>query len=101
MSQEVFVLNHRTQTCNIDINTDQNYNISVDSDFITYSTTSTGIAFTVDANLSSDIRQGVITISSNIKTVSIQITQNAYDLFIDDRINVSYGSNTLLSIEAE
>ena len=101
VSQETFVLNHRTQTCNIDINTDQNYNISVDSDFITYSTTSTGIAFTVDANLSADIRQGVITISSDIKTVSIQITQNAYDLFIDDRINVSYGSNTLLSIEAE
>lgn len=101
VSQEVFVLNHRTQTCNIDIDTDQTYNISVDFDFITYSTTSTGIAFTVNTNLSSNIRQGVITISSDIKTVSIQITQNAYDLLIDDSINVQYGSSTLLSIEAE
>lgn len=80
------VVNHRSQTKTISINSDQNWIINTDSDWIRLSE-SEGSGFktvniTLDSNLNTNPRQGVIQIKSDTKSANVLIEQSAYDIII-------------------
>ena len=100
------VVNHRSQTKTISINSDQNWIINTDSDWIHLSESegsgSKTVNITLDPNLNTNTRQGVIQIKSDTKSANVSIEQSAYDIIITtDSLIVEKNQTKSISITSE
>lgn len=99
------VVNHRSQTKTISINSDKSWIINTDSDWIHPSKSegagSKTVDITLDPNLNTNVRQGVIQISSDVKSVNISIEQSAYDIISPDSLIVEPNQIKSISITSE
>lgn len=99
------VVNHRSQTKTISINSDQSWIINTDSDWIHVSESegsgSKTVNITIDPNLNTNARQGVVQINSNVKSVGVSIEQSAYDILVPDSLIVEKGQTKHITITSE
>lgn len=99
------VVNHRSQTKTISINSDQSWIINTDSDWIHVSESegsgSKIVNITLDPNLTTNTRQGVIQINSDVKSVNVSIEQSAYDIITTDSLIVEPNQIKSISITSE
>lgn len=99
------VVNHRSQIKTISINSDRNWIINTDSDWIHVSESegsgSKTVNITLDPNLNTNARQGVIQINSDIKSVNVSIEQSAYDIITPDSLIVEKNKIKSISITSE
>lgn len=99
------VVNHRSQTKTISINSDQSWIINTDSDWIHVSESagsgSKTVNITLDPNLNTNTRQGVIQINSNVKSANVSIEQSAYDIITTDSLIVEPNQTKSISITSE
>lgn len=99
------VANHRSQIKTISINSDQSWTINTDFDWIHVSESegsgSKTVNITLDPNLSTNARQGVIQINSDVKSVHVSIEQSAYDIITTDSLIIEKNQIKSISITAE
>lgn len=99
------VVNHRSQTKTISINSDQSWIINTDSDWIHVSESegsgSKTVNITLDPNLNTNTRQGVIQIKSDTKSANVSIEQSAYDIITTDSLIAEKNQTKSISITAE
>lgn len=99
------VVNHRSQTKTISINSDQSWIINTDSDWIHVSESegsgSKTVNITLDPNLNTNTRQGVIQINSDVKSANVSIEQSAYDIITPDSLIVEPNQIKSISITSE
>ena len=99
------VVNHRSQTKTISINSDQSWIINTDSDWIHVSESkgsgSKTVNITLDPNLNTNTRQGVIQINSDTKSANVSIEQAAYDIITTDSLIVEKNQTKSISITSE
>lgn len=99
------VVNHRSQSKTISINSDQNWQIDTNSDWIHVSESegsgSKTVNITLDPNLTTNIRQGIIQINSNVKSIDVSIEQSAYDIIAPYSLIIEKNQTKSISITSE
>lgn len=99
------VVNHRSQIKTISINSYQSWKINTNSDWIHVSESegsgSKTVNITLDPNLTTNIRQGIIQINSNVKSIDVSIEQSAYDIIAPDSLIFEKNQTKSISITSE